>query len=134
MSDLPNLYTGLPDRPASWNNYDARITGGDTIKMDGERSLRLARPEGWTAEAACLGEWNLFASRAGTAEAERAKATCGQCPVRVECLAQSVSQEWTIGRSDYVGIRGGLDSRERYRYVRSLKDSETLGIQRDTVA
>lgn len=134
MSDLPNLYSGLPDRQSEWNNYDARITGGATVKTDGERNLLLAKPEGWTSQALCIGRFEEFDARATSALAESARQTCSQCPVRAECLAQAVQQEWTVGRADYVGIRGGLDARERYKYIRSLKESAKLDVQRDSVA
>lgn len=64
----------------------------------------------WTASAACQGKSDdLFVKGA---EQNRAKAICGTCKVRAECLAEALDNriEW--------GVWGGMTERERRALLR----------------
>lgn len=74
---------------------------------------------GWGAQAACQGlNPRLFypgpLSNASIAQAERARAVCGRCPVQRLCLDDALAMEKGEKAADRIGIRGGLDGRERY--------------------
>lgn len=74
---------------------------------------------GWDAQAACRGlNPRLFfpgpVSNASIAQAERARAVCDRCPVRALCLDDALAMEEGDKAADRIGIRGGLDGRERY--------------------
>jgi hypothetical protein len=74
---------------------------------------------GWDAQAACRGlNPRLFfpgpVSNASIAQAERARAVCDRCPVQRLCLDDALAMEQGEKAADRVGIRGGLDGRERY--------------------
>lgn len=70
------------------------------------------RSVSWAAEAACKGsKGSLFYSEDG-AEERKAKAICGLCSVRVECL------EFALASREPDGIWGGLNARQRRRLMR----------------
>ena len=71
-------------------------------------------PTPWAAQAACRGiaEPDLFFPERGGNEGRAAKAVCGGCPVRDECLGYAI--RWRIDH----GIWGGLSARERQRRYR----------------
>ncbi|MEO3757066.1 WhiB family transcriptional regulator [Mycobacterium sp. B14F4] len=46
---------------------------------------------------------------------QRAKAICGSCPVRRECLA------WAVGRREMHGVWGGMTRRERLALARQAR-------------
>ena len=74
---------------------------------------------GWGTKAACRSlDPRLFepgpVSNASIAQAERARAVCERCPVRALCLDDALAMEQGEKAADRVGIRGGLDGRERY--------------------
>ncbi|MFB7222378.1 WhiB family transcriptional regulator [Streptomyces sp. NPDC056227] len=78
---------------------------------------------GWDAQAACRGlNPRLFepgpVSNASIAQAERARAVCARCPVQRLCLDDALATEKRDAAADRVGIRGGLDGRERYALQR----------------
>jgi WhiB family redox-sensing transcriptional regulator len=62
--------------------------------------------EEWAANAACRAERPDALFVKGAAQ-NRAKQLCGNCPVRIECLAEALDNtiEW--------GVWGGLTERER---------------------
>ncbi|GAA3440637.1 MULTISPECIES: WhiB family transcriptional regulator [Streptosporangiaceae] len=78
---------------------------------------QTARPRpswGWQDDAACRGEdLVLFFGPDGERQPERdirerkAKAICGQCPVRAECL------DYALSRPEKYGTWGGLNEDER---------------------
>lgn len=70
----------------------------------------------WEAQAACrnLDAALFYPAEGDTAQAERAKAVCGRCPVREACLASTLADEKRLRSSDREGIRGGLDGLQRY--------------------
>lgn len=73
---------------------------------------------GWDA-AACRGlNPRLFepgpVSNASIAQAERARAVCANCPIQALCLDDALAAEKGEKAADRIGIRGGLDGRERY--------------------
>lgn len=62
----------------------------------------------WHAEAACRGhDFGIFFPARGQGN-EPALATCGRCPVRVDCLDEALDDE-TL---DF-GIRGGMTANAR---------------------
>lgn len=66
--------------------------------------------DNWAAQAACRGKSDqLFVQGA---EQNRAKAMCGQCDVRAECLVEALDNriEW--------GVWGGMTERERRALLR----------------
>ncbi|MFF1916199.1 WhiB family transcriptional regulator [Streptomyces sp. NPDC058239] len=78
---------------------------------------------GWETRAACRGlSPRLFepgpVSNASIAQAERARAVCARCPVQLLCLDDALATEKRDAAADRVGIRGGLDGRERYALQR----------------
>ena len=79
------------------------------------RRLPAADPDrGWIASARCRGlQPDLFfpPSEDGE-EVEEAKAICGACPVRVECLAYALEANETFG------VWGGTTPGERRRLRR----------------
>ena len=75
----------------------------------------VLRPDDWTLLAACRGSGDLFFAPDDVGEGraerrdreDRAKAICGVCDVRTECLQES------LAASEAFGIWGGLTERER---------------------
>jgi WhiB family redox-sensing transcriptional regulator len=66
----------------------------------------------WIERAACIGEDPELFFPIGTTgpairQAKRAKAVCGRCPVRGECL------RWALDSCQDAGVWGGLDEEER---------------------
>ncbi|MBP7971817.1 MAG: WhiB family transcriptional regulator [Candidatus Nanopelagicales bacterium] len=72
----------------------------------------------WPAHAACRGTDpdQLFVQ--GAAQ-NRAKAICGGCPVRTECLADSLDNEIEFG------VWGGMTERERRALLRRRPDVQS---------
>lgn len=74
------------------------------------RRPRLGSPAhaalyGWQSRAECRGEdTEMFFS---TDHEDEAKAVCGWCPVRGECL------DWAIGLNTSYGVYGGMTADER---------------------
>ncbi|MGH8888028.1 MAG: WhiB family transcriptional regulator [Egibacteraceae bacterium] len=76
----------------------------------------------WRAKAACVGEdTELFFPSGNTGpaaeQADRAKAVCARCEVRIACL------EWALGANQDAGVWGGLSEDER----RTLRRSRQRG-------
>ncbi len=68
----------------------------------------------WQAYAACMGvDPDLFFPERGASTRE-AKAVCGRCAVRTECL------EYALANAEKFGIWGGMSERERRR-IRKLR-------------
>ncbi len=68
----------------------------------------------WQAYAACMGvDPDLFFPERGASTRE-AKAVCGRCVVRTECL------EYALSNAEKFGIWGGMSERERRR-IRKLR-------------
>lgn len=88
-----------------------QVLGGDPV------------PE-WHAQAACQDvDTEVFfpvseRGIAGVAAVERAKAICSGCPVRVTCLADTMTRETASAR---YGVFGGLSARERIAFYRDLR-------------
>lgn len=69
------------------------------------------RPD-WQAAAACRGtDPDLFFTERGEKTSD-AKAVCGGCPVREECL------DYALDNVEKFGVWGGLSERERRRVRR----------------
>ncbi|MDX2710080.1 WhiB family transcriptional regulator [Streptomyces sp. PA03-6a] len=69
----------------------------------------------WTRHAACADPTinpDLFFDEASTAAAI---SVCASCPVRRECLVETLQQEGTTGISNRYGVFGGLDPAQRHR-------------------
>jgi len=70
------------------------------------------RQTAWIERARCLGEdpelfFPVGVTGAAIVQSERAKAVCGSCPVRGECL------RWALDTCQDAGVWGGLDEEER---------------------
>lgn len=82
--------------------------------MAGRRAKHLGD---WRDDAACLGEdIELFFPERSQTLAARAKAICAECPVRIDCLDES------IANGERFGIWGGLDQEERRRVARRRRN------------
>lgn len=87
--------------------------------MDLRRLLRID-PEDWQLAAACRGRQEIFFTPDEFAESRvdrrrregRAKAICGTCQVRIECLTEAMQSE------ERFGVWGGLTERERKALLR----------------
>ncbi|MFD5038480.1 WhiB family transcriptional regulator [Streptomyces sp. NPDC058378] len=68
--------------------------------------------DNWRMHAACREEdpdlfFPIGSSGPALVQAEEAKAVCGICPVREQCL------EWALENGQDVGVWGGMDENER---------------------
>ncbi len=70
--------------------------------------------EDWTLRAKCRGMEDALFPEAS--EQKRARALCGSCPVRPDCLAEALDNriEW--------GVWGGMTERERRAVLRQHPD------------
>jgi len=78
----------------------------------------------WHEKAACRGaDPDLFfpPEEGGKAQARKAKAICGGCPVRTECLAHA------IRHGEHWGVWGGVSERDR-RQPRAAGASRFRGV------
>lgn len=67
----------------------------------------------WREEAACKGQTKLmYPDNWGSGQIAKALAVCAECPVRAECLAETMVLE---GKGQRFGIAGGLTAPDRYR-------------------
>jgi WhiB family redox-sensing transcriptional regulator len=74
----------------------------------------------WRGEAACTGVDSelFFPVSEDESASEAAKAICAQCPVREACL------QYALATNQTAGVWGGLDSGERRRLRRRIRDRE----------
>ncbi|MFJ8857925.1 WhiB family transcriptional regulator [Streptomyces sp. NPDC102451] len=68
--------------------------------------------DNWRMHAACREEdpdlfFPIGSSGPALVQAEEAKAVCGICPVREQCL------EWALEKGQDAGVWGGMDENER---------------------
>ncbi|MFB8028316.1 WhiB family transcriptional regulator [Streptomyces sp. NPDC056465] len=68
--------------------------------------------ENWRTQAACREEdpdlfFPIGSTGPALVQAEEAKAVCGTCPVREQCL------EWAMENGQDAGVWGGMDENER---------------------
>jgi WhiB family redox-sensing transcriptional regulator len=68
----------------------------------------------WISQAECVGLGHLFFLEPGESSAP-AKAICNVCPVRAECLADSLTHP-----EPWHGIFGGMSVRERRRLASTM--------------
>jgi WhiB family redox-sensing transcriptional regulator len=75
---------------------------------------------GWRERAACSGVESdtFFPASEEEYAAKAAKAICAECPVREACL------QYALSTNQAAGVWGGLDSGERRRMRRRLRDRE----------
>lgn len=71
----------------------------------------------WRQRAACRGLDPEIFYPACDEEADEAKATCAECPVRQPCL------EHALANREHDGVWGGATERERRRLVRQRRKS-----------
>lgn len=87
---------------------------GDLLRL-AVGNIDVAAEEGrrrWQEQANCLGvDPDLFFPERGASTRE-AKAVCGSCEVRADCL------EYALDHAEKFGIWGGLSERERRRLRR----------------
>jgi len=77
----------------------------------------------WAVDARCVtvGPAVMTADAVGveaTRQTEEAKAVCGQCTVRAECLELALALEGNDPAAARAGVWGGLDPEERARTAR----------------
>ena len=75
---------------------------------------------GWIVGAACIGEdpdlfFPVGSGPPALEQVDRAKAICGGCPVRPDCL------EWSLATCQDAGVWGGLDEEERREIRRARR-------------
>ena len=82
--------------------------------------VTLGTGTGWRNSAACSGVdiAAFFPAIEESAASEKAKSICAECPVVDECL------EYSLRTNQVSGVWGGLDSGERRRMRRRLRDRE----------
>ena len=97
------------------------------VDVAGRPSLSYLRRSRWQDRGACNEQdtdaW--FVRNEGSRMAEPAKAICGTCPVRRDCLASSL-----VFGEEY-GVWGGLDSHQRHALSQRLRRGATLGAALD---
>ena len=71
----------------------------------------------WRAKAACRGVEPEVFYPVTDEEADDAKAICGGCAVRQQCL------EWALSTRERDGVWGGATERERRRMIRQRRRS-----------
>lgn len=81
-------------------------------RTEGGRTLQLAVPEGWTAQAKCIGNFYAFDDAVGLKEGEAA-ARCAGCPVIEQCLSAAMEEETGLSAGYRYTVRGGLNPKER---------------------
>ena len=74
----------------------------------------------WRESAACsgVGSDTFFPASEEQPAAEAAREICSECPVREACL------QYALATNQAAGVWGGLDSGERRRMRRRLRDRE----------
>lgn len=69
----------------------------------------------WRRDAACLGlDTDLFFPSSDGGDWSAPKRICGNCPVKEQCLAESLR----VSKADQYGIWGGLGPRARIKVKR----------------
>ena len=78
-------------------------------------------PDHWSLRARCsrVDPELFFPTNHCPDEARYAKAICGVCPVRLECLDDAMAYESGADGAMRFGILGGLDSRQRHALART---------------
>ncbi len=77
---------------------------------------RIATDYTWQERGSCRGVDPELFFPASEDDAVPAKAICGECPVRLACLA------FSIERNERFGIWGGLTERERARLPAAARE------------
>lgn len=94
---------------------EASATPQEVAWVPGVRLLD-GRDRSWMDRAACVGVENgdaIFFSESSAGRPVAAKAICGRCPVREECLEYGLTENF--------GVWGGLSVRERRRLRRARR-------------
>ncbi|WP_186319245.1 WhiB family transcriptional regulator [Streptomyces sp. SAJ15] len=80
---------------------------------------------GWEISARCREiDPDLFTTEANHGSAVReAKAICGGCPVRRQCLAAALAEEGNKVSSHRNGVRGGKTARERWAMSKQRREA-----------
>jgi WhiB family redox-sensing transcriptional regulator len=75
----------------------------------------------WRTEALCaqVDPELWFPDKGDAVSAQLARAICQQCPVRAECLAEALENNFGYG------IWGGLSIKERQRHRKNSKEEAT---------
>jgi WhiB family redox-sensing transcriptional regulator len=88
----------------------------DTQILDVAVILSIIR---WKDQAACNGKQELFFSDHKQTVVQQAKAVCGECPVRAQCLAYALE-------NTEIGIWGGYTANERRMMLRAGRKEALL--------
>lgn len=73
----------------------------------------------WQEQALCAQvDPELFHPSVGDNTHKRAKSVCNRCPVKPDCLS------WGLENPDVTGILGGLDTAERTRLRKRMKQGK----------
>jgi WhiB family transcriptional regulator, redox-sensing transcriptional regulator len=105
--------TGSPDTASGRTRHGARDESGSvTVAAETVSNLIFTGPLAWTADAACVGQTDLFFAPAGerpetrTMREARARAICRTCPVLLPC------RDWARENREY-GFWGGESEENR---------------------
>ena len=110
------IYRGRPMSPieAQVDMMKSHVTRGADRgpKRDGERTLQLAVPAGWSRQAKCIGDFARY-DEIERMKAGQAAELCAGCPVIAECLSSAMDEEHGLSSGNRYGVRGGLSPKER---------------------
>lgn len=77
--------------------------------------MQVAKKPHWSHSAKCKGmDTDLFFPTRAFLSVQKAKTVCASCPVRIECLEDSMNAE-TMLYGNRHGIFGGMTPKERER-------------------
>jgi WhiB family transcriptional regulator, redox-sensing transcriptional regulator len=115
---------GLPAGDGVWEDWSPDLSWTVLMRLLWGRGRR---PE-WQTEASCRdrdpGLWD-----GGRHTSERARAICGGCPVRWECLADVIGWETKTATraANPFGVAGAMTASERLALYRALPGSVGVG-------
>jgi hypothetical protein len=128
MEEAMTAYVGRPFSPieSQVDMMKAHVTRGVPIatRTAGERTLQMAVPAGWTAQARCIPDPTLelherkrihalYDEIARITRPGEAASACEGCPVVAQCLAAAMDEEKGLSAHYRHGIRGGKSPKER---------------------
>lgn len=79
----------------------------------------------WRDDAACVGLGDdMYPESSDTKGIQYAQAVCDSCPIKADCLDDSMRREGGIGKDYRFGVRGGLTGPQRhYQYTKQQTEA-----------